>query len=129
MFHKMKTIAVSAAMLGTMIVPMMAAAQPAEPIGQLGLEFQSNIGIGTADIRDTIASIINVAMGLLGTIAVVIILFGGFKWMTSSGEKEKVEEARKLIIAGVVGLVIILSAYAIAQFVISSLLKGTGVPS
>jgi len=92
----------------------------------VGLDPAKNIGLGTADLRDTIASIINVAMGLLGTIAVVIILYGGFKWMTSGGDQSKVDDARKLIINGVIGLVIILTSYAIAQFVITALLEGTG---
>ena len=92
----------------------------------LGIGYAENIGLGTTDIRETIASIINVAMGLLGTIAVIIILYGGFKWMISGGEQGKVDEARKLIVSGVVGLVIILASYAIANFVIDTLLTGTG---
>src|SRR4051812_12438581 len=49
-------------------------------------------GFGTNDIRLTIASIIRVAMGLLGIVAVVIILIGGFTWMTAGGNDEKVGE-------------------------------------
>lgn len=83
------------------------------------------IGLGTRDIRLTIASIINVFMGLLGIIAVVIILYGGFIWMTAAGNEERVEKARKMIVAGVIGLAIILSAYAIARFVVNSLVNAT----
>lgn len=79
------------------------------------------LGLGTKDIRTTIAAIINVALGLLGIVAVVIVLLGGFKWMTAGGEQGKVDEAKKLITQGIVGLAIIMSAYAIAQFVITSL--------
>ncbi len=77
-------------------------------------------------LQQTIASIINVALGLLGVIALVIILAGGFEWMTAGGNEEKTTEARKRIIAGVIGLAIILSAYAIAQFVLRSLSTATG---
>ena len=72
-----------------------------------------------------ISNILNVAMGLLGIIAVCIILYGGFKWMTAAGNDENVKSAKKLIIQGVIGLVVIVSAYAIAQFVISSLITAT----
>ena len=89
-------------------------------------DVETAIGLGNKDIRETIASIINVALGLLGIVAVVIILLGGFKWMTAGGDQGKVDEARKLITAGIVGLAIILSAYAIANFVIKSLLTATG---
>lgn len=83
------------------------------------------IALGTQDLRVTIANIINVAMGLLGIVAVVIILLGGFKWMTAGGSEDKVKEAKKLIVAGVIGLVIILTAFAIANFVVSSLMVAT----
>lgn len=73
------------------------------------------------DIRTTASNIINVALGLLGIIAVVIILIGGFTWMTAGGNDEKVTEAKNLIMAGVIGLIIIFAAWSIARFVISSL--------
>jgi hypothetical protein len=79
------------------------------------------IGLGTQDIRVVVGRIINVALGMLGIVAVVIVLIGGFKWMTAGGEQGKVDEARKWISSGIIGLAIILSAYAIAQFVIDSL--------
>ena len=64
-------------------------------------------------------------MGLLGIVAVVIVLIGGFTWMTAGGNDEKVGEAKKWIFAGVIGLAIILSAYAIANFVIQNLVTAT----
>jgi hypothetical protein len=91
----------------------------------LGVNYGTGIGLGSKDIRATIASIINVAMGLLGIIAVVIILLGGFKWMTAGGAQDKVDAAKKLIVSGIIGLVIILAAYAIATFVVGSILNAT----
>ena len=93
----------------------------------LGLtsEVEGALGLGTQDVRVTIARIINVFMGLLGIIAVVIILYGGFMWMTAAGNEERVDKARKMIVAGVIGLAIILSAYAIARFVVNSLVNAT----
>ena len=87
--------------------------------------FGEATGLGQGDINETIGAIIRAALGFLGVVAVVIILFGGFKWMTAGGNEEKVGEARKLIIAGIIGLAIILSAYAIASFVISQLVGAT----
>lgn len=90
-----------------------------------GDEFASVAGLGEADLVDTIAQIIRIALGFLGVIAVVIILLGGFKWMTAGGNDEKVKDAKKLIFSGIIGLVIIISAYAIASFVISSIVTAT----
>ncbi|MDO8463578.1 MAG: pilin [bacterium] len=88
-------------------------------------EVGNTIQLGTRDVRSTVASIINVAMGLLGIVAVVIILAGGFLWMTAGGEETKVTKAKQLIFSGIIGLAIILSAFAIAKFVINSLVTAT----
>ena len=82
--------------------------------------------LGNQDLRETAANLINVLLGLLGLIAVVIVLAGGFKWMTSGGSEEKTGEAKKMIGAGVIGLAIILSAWAISLFVINQLSSATG---
>lgn len=112
------------------IVPFLMLSLPmaAQAAGvNLGLtdELGRELGLGTTDVRVTIARIINVFMGLLGIIAVVIILYGGFMWMTAAGNEERVDKARKMIVAGVIGLAIILSAYAIARFVVNSLVNAT----
>ncbi len=88
--------------------------QQANVSGALGLS-------QNADVRVTIANLINVALGLLGIVCVVIVIAGGVVWMTSGGEEAKTKKAKGLIFAGVIGLAIILSAYAISNFVITSL--------
>lgn len=102
-------------------LPLVAAAQTLD----LGIDYGTGTGLGTKDIRTTVADIINVALGLLGIVAVVIVLAGGFTWMTAAGNEEKVDKAKKMIFAGIIGLAIILSAYAIARFVITSLITAT----
>lgn len=90
-----------------------------------GAEFASTSGLGEADLVDTIAQIIRIALGFLGFIAVVIVLLGGFKWMTAGGNDEKLKKAKQLIFSGLIGLVIVISAYAIASFVIDSIISAT----
>ncbi|MDD5031565.1 MAG: pilin [Patescibacteria group bacterium] len=84
------------------------------------------LGLGNEDPRVIISRVINVALGFLGIIAVVIIILGGFKWMTAGGNDDKVAESKKLIFAGIVGLVIILAAWGLAKFVIGALYNATG---
>ena len=91
-----------------------------------GSEFAANAGLGNTNLVSAITSIIRVAMGFLGIIAVIIILLGGFKWMTAAGDDKKIGDAKKLIYSGIVGLVIILSAFAIASFVITQITGVTG---
>ncbi len=93
--------------------------------GSTGDSFAASAGLGDANLVDSIASIIRIALGFLGVIAVVIILLGGFKWMTAGGNDEKVKGAKKLIFSGIIGLVIVIAAYAIASFVIDSIISAT----
>ena len=89
-------------------------------------QFQTQAGLGNRDPRDAIGAVINILLGFLGLIAVALILLAGFKWMTAAGNEDKVAEAKKLMAAGVIGLVIILAAFALAQFVIRQLINATG---
>jgi hypothetical protein len=85
-----------------------------------------DLGLGSATLTGMITGIIQVILGFLGVIAVLIILWGGFIWMTAGGEPDKVEKAKKMIYAGIIGLVIIFAAYAISTFVIARLTTLTG---
>ncbi|MDP2684453.1 MAG: hypothetical protein Q8P20_05350 [bacterium] len=106
------------------LAPAVLAATPIEL--DFGLTYGTVSKLGNQDLRTTIASIINVALSLLGIIALVIVLYGGFKWMTAGGNDEQVGEARKIIVAGIIGLAIILSAFAISSFVLNKLGSATG---
>jgi len=90
----------------------------------VGLNEVAATGLGTQDIRVTIANLIRIAMGLLGIVAVVLIIIGGVMYATSMGEPEKIDKAKKLLIGAIIGLVIILTAFAIASFIINALLGG-----
>jgi TRAP-type C4-dicarboxylate transport system permease small subunit len=87
------------------------------------LAYGTTTGLGTRDIREVIMLIINVILGFLSIVAIVIILWGGFKWMTAGGNEDQVGEAKKLIIAGVVGMAVIFTSYAVALFVVRSLVN------
>ncbi len=94
-------------------------------------EVSSGLGgsLSTSDPRAIVARIINVALGLLGVIALGLIIYAGFLWMTSAGEEEKISKAKKLLVSAVIGLGIILSSWAIASFVLDRLsdaTRGTG---
>jgi len=113
----------------TLVIPSIALAADNLNANDLGVgAVQSSIKLGSGDVRQTAAQIINVALGFLGIIAVVIVLLGGFKYMIAGGNEEKTGEARKLIVSGIIGLAIILSAWAITSFVISRLITATQQP-
>jgi len=86
----------------------------------LGINYARNLGLPERDPREAAVSLVRLLMTFLGIIAVIIILLGGFKWMTAAGNEDKVSEAKKLIGAGIIGLVIILAAFLIVNFVVTN---------
>lgn len=87
---------------------------------------QQESGLGNQSFGYIVGNIIRVILGLLGIITIGIIIYGGFKYMTSSGSEEAVENAKKILVNGVIGLVIVLSSFGITQFVLSKLSGATG---
>lgn len=125
--QNMKRFAVVATAFCALVAPLTASATVSGTDFGLGkVATGVNGTLGNQGLIETVTSIINVALGLLGLVAVVIVLIGGFQWMTAGGNDEKVQGARKMIFSGIIGLAIILSAFAITQFVISNLSRATG---
>ena len=79
----------------------------------------------TKQLPQIVGGIIQAALGLLGIVLVVIIIYAGFLWMTAQGDDAKVTKAKGMIANAVIGMIIIFAAYAITNFVISALLQGT----
>jgi len=77
--------------------------------------------LSSTDPRELIGRIINIVLGFLGIIAVGLIIYAGFIWMTSDGDEEKVTKAKNILKNAVIGLGIILASWGIATFIISSL--------
>jgi len=84
----------------------------------------NTVGDNTKDrnLSGDITNIVNGVIAVLGIIAVVIIIFGGIQYMTSSGDSGKVKKAKDTILYGVIGLIICVLAFAITNFVIVNLL-------
>ncbi len=92
----------------------------------LGLQDAAgNIGLAQGNLTLMIARGIRAFFGLLGITAVCLIGYGGFVWMTAGGSDEKVDQAKKIMINGSIGLMVILSSFAIASFVINAIVNGT----
>ena len=75
----------------------------------------------TASLGEIIARLLQVFFGLLGLVALAILLYAGLIWMTAGGDPNKVEKAKKMITGAVIGLVIIFSAFAITTLPFSLL--------
>ena len=82
-------------------------------------------GLGNTDPRTMAGAVIRVILGFLGIIAVLLMLYGGFRWMTAAGNEDGISAAKKIIIAGFIGLVIILMAFSISQMVLNTMYNAT----
>ena len=87
---------------------------------------QVSSGLGDQPLEETLGMLINVLLGLLGIIFLVLVIYAGFLWMTAGGDEKAVAKAKSIMITAVIGLVILLSAYAISSFVLDQLISSTG---
>jgi hypothetical protein len=115
--------------LVTFFLPGLALAQGGSE-GGFGLEETAEkAGLPGAGSQTSLAAIvgtiISYAMGIIGTVLLVLILYGGFLWMTAAGEEEKVTKAKDIIKNAVIGLIIVVLAYGIAKFVVNALTKAS----
>lgn len=81
----------------------------------------NNEGVfGQGDLMGTLTTIINVIVGVVGFVAVAMIVLGGISYATSQGDAAKTKKAQNTILYGVVGLVVALLAFAIVNFVLTN---------
>ena len=76
-------------------------------------------------IAEIVGAIISIFLSFLGIIFLILIIYGGFIWMTSGGNEAKVLKAKKILTQAVIGLIIILASYAITNFVLHALVEVT----
>lgn len=79
----------------------------------------------SGDVSDVLGILVSIALSLVGIYFFVLILISGVTWMTAAGSSEKVASAKARMQSAIIGLVIVLSAYALANFVFSKFLQET----
>lgn len=102
--------------LSILVLPVFVLAQ------DIGSNYAANLGLAGAaegDLRDMIVSIVRYFLTFVGIVAVLIVMYGGFLWMSSNGQPERIQKAKKTLIGAVIGLIIVLAAFAIVEFVIN----------
>lgn len=70
-----------------------------------------------AAAQSIIGKLINAFLSFFGIIFMVLIIYGGYRWMMARGNEDEVKRARDIIRGSVIGLIITLASYAIAYFV------------
>ncbi len=107
--------------LGLFSLPHPVAAQTAFTVEDLG----TTLGLGSADLKDVVINVIKWVLGILALVGVVMLIYAGVLWMTSAGNAEKIDRAKRIIVSALIGLVIVLISWAIVTYVIRTFLNVT----
>ena len=73
-------------------------------------------------IIEIVTEIIKIVLRLLGLVGVILVIYGGFMWMTSAGNEEKLKKAKTILRVAIIGLAIVLLAYAIVYWIFEKLM-------
>jgi hypothetical protein len=76
---------------------------------------------GAKNVPELVGVVISLVLGFLGIVFFLLVFYAGLIWMTARGDEGKIEDSKKTIEAAVIGLVIIMAAYALTQFVFTNL--------
>ncbi len=88
--------------------------------------FSGQAGVTTqGDLTVITGKVIRGFLGLLGTVFVVLTIYAGFLWMTASGNEEQITKAKKMITNAVIGIIIVVLAYVVTDFVFKALTSAT----
>ncbi len=96
------------------------------PEGQVCLDNPLTGKPGASDVNELIGKGINTILGLVGSIALIMFIYGGFVWMTAAGNKESVTKGKDIIVWSVMGLAVIFLAYAVVNFILGDVIGGMG---
>ncbi|MFW0862708.1 MAG: hypothetical protein ACKKL6_03960 [Candidatus Komeilibacteria bacterium] len=72
--------------------------------------------------QDIIVNIIRIALSLLSIIFIILIIVSGYQWMMAGGNSTVIDAAKKRIINAVIGLIIVIAAFAITEFVLDKVI-------
>lgn len=77
--------------------------------------------VGGNSVTNIFGTVVNIILFLVGAVAVIMLVVGGFRYVTSNGDQNAITGAKNTILYAVIGIVVAFMAYAIAGFVIDQL--------
>lgn len=77
--------------------------------------------LGSTDIKILMGNTVKVVVGIIGTIAFVVFVYGGFQWLTSAGNSEKISKGLQAMLWAGIGIIVVFSSYAILTLIIDTL--------
>ena len=120
-----RRLLVTGVLLGFFIcaVPVLAQIVPPECLGVADTK-----SCGIQSLVNVFIRIANFLFGIAGSLAFVFFVYGGFRWITSAGNPEKIKEGRTILVNAVIGLIIIFGSHAGINFIVQAVTKGSQTP-
>ncbi len=81
------------------------------------------VGLSSPDLIRVVLNTMRVVLGVAPLVALVMLIIGGFMWMVSGGDEEHLERAKRTVSSALIGMVLILLAWALVNFVIKTTLN------
>jgi hypothetical protein len=96
------------------------AQEPLEEAGKAITNFSKTVGIFSpaTDVRTLTGKLVLSVMGIIGSLALVIFVYGGIMWMTAGGDSAKLTKAKNAMLWASLGLVAIFLSYVVVRFII-----------
>ncbi len=74
----------------------------------------------TVTFDNMAGDIIQLALSILGVLFVIFMIYAGYLWLTAAGNEQKVSKAKRIIFQSIIGLVLVIAAYTITYFIVST---------
>lgn len=87
----------------------------------MAISLDNPLGNNVGDIPTLIGNVINAVLGIVGSLALVMFIYGGITWMTASGNEKGITKGKDILVWAALGLVVIFFSYALTKFVISAI--------
>jgi len=126
----LKTIASLFILTAILILPYFVFAQDSQTEESMLNRLNTVAGKGgyvigeAANLNTVIGLIIQAVLGLLGAIFIILMVYAGYTWMMASGNEPKIEKSKNMIQAAIIGLIIVLSSWAIWAFILANFIAG-----
>lgn len=112
----MKKIIAIIISLSLLLLPALSLAQGLKDAG--GKLSDTQVGL-SSDLPGTASNVVNIVFYIVGTLFLILVIYGSFVWLKAAGREEEINRAKKIIYTSVVGLIVVMASYAITNFILS----------
>lgn len=113
---------ISSAVLALVAIPAYAYTLEFDPtVSGMTHPLETYTKLGDADPLSIVFVLVNTALLFLGIITLILVIVAGYLWLTAAGTEEKITKAKDIMKGAIIGLVVVLGSYGVAQYVFTAI--------